>query len=174
MRVLDGDTAELTGGDRLRLLGVDTPEAGEPLHDEARAFLARASLNQPCRVEYGTIRRDKYGRMLGYLYVDTMFVNRAIISEGLGYVYLFSDSDLKRPEIKGLIEAQRGAIGARRGLWGLPHQPEKYYVNTAGSFRLHRPNCGALGPLKEGRYHTYSSREDGMSEGLSPCRTCKP
>jgi endonuclease YncB( thermonuclease family) len=173
-RVLDGDTAELTGGDRLRLLGIDTPEAGEPLHDEARALLTRLSLNQPCRVDYGNTRRDKYGRMLGYLYVDTVFVNRAIISAGLAYVYLFSDNDLKRPEVKELLEAQRSAIAAHRGLWGLPHQPEPYYINTNGSFRLHRPNCVALGPQKEGRFHTYSSREAGLSEGLSPCRTCKP
>lgn len=173
-RVLDGDTAELTGGDRLRLLGVDTPEQGEPLHDEAKALLARLALRQSCRIAYGDTRRDKYGRILGYLYVDTTFVNRAIIAAGYAYVYLFADNDLKRPEIKQLLEAQRSAMADHRGLWGIPREPEKYYLNPVGSFRLHRPNCPGLRSQKEGRYHKYLSREEGLSAGLSPCRTCKP
>jgi micrococcal nuclease len=173
-RVLDGDTAELTGGDRLRLLGIDTPEAGERFHDEAKALLVTLSLDQPCRIEHGGARRDKYGRMLGYLYVDTVFVNRTIVAAGLAYVYLFKDSDLKQPEIRELIDAQKTAIAERRGLWSLPREKESYYVNTVGSFRLHRPNCSAIGPLRAGRHRTYATREEGLSEGLSPCRTCKP
>lgn len=173
-RVFDGDTAELQGGDKLRLLGIDTPEAGEPFHDEAKQMLARLSAQKGCRIEYGGNRRDKYGRLLGYLYVDTCFVNRAIVAAGLAYVYLFSDGDLKQVQIRELIEAQKSAIAGRRGLWSLEREPEEYYVNTVGSFRLHRPNCQSIGPLREGRYRRYASREEGISEGLSPCRTCKP
>lgn len=174
VRVFDGDTAELQGGDKLRLLGIDTPEAGEPFHDEAKQMLARLSTGRSCRIEYGGSRRDKYGRLLGYLYADTCFVNRTMVAAGLAYVYLFDDSDLKQVQIRQLIEAQKGAIDERRGVWGLERERERYYVNTVGSFRLHRPNCPGIGPLREGRYHKYESREEGMSEGLSPCRTCKP
>lgn len=172
--VYDGDTAELQGGDKLRLLGIDTPEAGEPYHDEAKQMLARLAVSQSCRIEYGGKRRDKYGRLLGYLYVDTCFVNRAIVASGLAYVYLFDDSDLKQREISELISAQRSAIEGKRGLWGLPREREAFYVNTVGSFRLHRPSCPSIGPLREGRSHKYATREEGMLEGLSPCRTCKP
>lgn len=174
VRVFDGDTAELRGGDKLRLLGIDTPEAGEPFHDEAKEMLGRLSASGNCRVEYGGSRRDKYGRLLGYLYADTCFVNRAIVAAGLAYVYLFDDSDLKQTQIRELLDAQKSAIAEHRGLWGLVREREKYYVNTVGSFRVHRPNCPGIGPLREGRYHKYATREEGMSEGLSPCRTCKP
>lgn len=173
-RVLDGDTADLTGGDRLRLLGIDTPEAGERFHDEAKAMLAKLSVDQPCRIEHGGDRRDKYGRLLGYLYVDTVFVNRKMVAAGLAYVYLFKNSDLKQSQIQDLMAAQKTAIAERRGLWSLPREKETHYVNTVGSFRLHRPNCSSIGPLRAGRYHTYATREEGLSEGLSPCRTCKP
>jgi micrococcal nuclease len=173
-RVLDGDTAELTGGDRLRLLGIDTPESGEPFHDEAKAYLAGLSLNHSCRVEHGGSRRDKYGRMLGFLYVDTLFVNRAIVAAGYAYVYLFNDADLKRPEFRELLEAQKSAMAARKGLWSVAREKEEFYVNPVGSFRLHRPHCPGIQPLREGRHHRYATREEGLSEGLSPCRTCKP
>lgn len=173
-RVLDGDTMELQGGDRLRLLAIDTPEKGEPLHDEAAAFLARKALGQFADIKYANQRRDKYGRHLGYLYIDTLFVNKAIIDSGYGYLYLFDDNDLKSDQVKMLLDAQRSAIERRVGLWSLPHEPEERYINTEGSFRLHRPGCSSLGELKPGHYQEFRTREEVLATGLSPCRNCKP
>jgi hypothetical protein len=96
------------------------------------------------------------------------------VEAGFAYVYLFSDNDLSRPEIKELLDAQRRAMALHIGLWGLPHQTEAYYVNPTGSFRLHRPHCPALSSERAGRYHRYATREEGLAQGLSPCRTCKP
>ena len=72
-RVIDGDTIELSGGDKLRLLSVDTPEKTEQYYSEAKAFLERVALHEKARIEYASTRRDKYGRLLGYLYIDTLF-----------------------------------------------------------------------------------------------------
>lgn len=175
VRVIDGDTVELTGGDRLRLLAVDTPEQGEPLHDRALACLAAWTRNRGIRVEYDRQRRDRYGRMLGFVYVDdTVMVNRLLIDSGLAYVYLFRDDDLGRPEYRQLIESQRKAIERKSGLWALSREKEKYYLATEGSFRLHRPKCPDLHNLKAGHYRTFETREEGLAEGLSPCRNCKP
>jgi micrococcal nuclease len=173
-RVLDGDTMELQGGDRLRLLAIDTPEKGEPLHDEATEFLARKALGQVADIKYANQRRDKYGRQLGYLYVDTLFVNKAIIDSGYGCLYLFDDNDLKSDQVKMLLDAQCSAIERRVGLWLLPHEPEERYINIEGSFRLHRPSCSSLGELKPGHYQEFRTREEAMVTGLSPCRNCKP
>ena len=173
-QVLDGDTMELQGGDQLRLLAIDTPEKDEPLHDEATAFLARKSLDKMADIEYANQRRDKYGRLLGYLFVDTLFVNKAIIDSGYGCLYLFDDNDLGSDQVRTLLDAQRSAIGRRVGLWSLPHEPEERYVNTEGSFRLHRPSCRSLGELKPGHYQEFRTREEGLATGLSPCRNCKP
>lgn len=173
-RILDGDTMELLGGDRLRLLALDTPEKGEAFYNEATELIARFSLDRTARVEYAHKRRDKYGRLLGYLYIDTLFINKMLIDSGLGYVYLFSDNDLKSDQVRLMIEAQRSAIKRKVGLWSLPHAPEERYINKIGSFRLHRPNCRSLGKLVEGRYRVFSTREEGLATGLSPCRNCKP
>ncbi|MEW5795311.1 MAG: thermonuclease family protein [Candidatus Zixiibacteriota bacterium] len=174
VRVLDGDTMELQGGDRLRLLAIDTPEKSEPFHDQAAGLLSRLALRRTASVEYANQRRDKYGRLLGYMYIDTLFVNRTIIDSGYGYVYLFDDNELNSEYVRTLLAAQRSAIERRVGLWSLQHEPEPRYINTQGSFRLHRPGCRSLGELKPGRYQEFPTREEGLATGLSPCRNCKP
>ncbi|MCX6826049.1 MAG: hypothetical protein NTV06_02090, partial [candidate division Zixibacteria bacterium] len=52
VRIIDGDTIELTGGDRLRLLGIDCPEKGEPFHDSAQAFLRNLILSKNPDIVY--------------------------------------------------------------------------------------------------------------------------
>ncbi|MBK7143100.1 MAG: thermonuclease family protein [bacterium] len=174
-KVVDGDTVELTGGDKLRLLSVDTPEKGERFHDEARDLLARLTKDRPAKVEYADTRRDKYGRLLGYLYVDdTLFVNQALVDSGFAYVYLFKDNDRDRSEVRHLIEAQRRAIERKQALFGLSYEREEYYVANASSFRLHRPGCESVSDIKPHNVRRFATREEGIGEGLSPCRNCKP
>jgi micrococcal nuclease len=173
-KIIDGDTIELEGGDRLRLLAIDTPESGEPLYDEASAMLERLALGKTARIEFAGRRRDGYGRLLGYLFIDTLYINRVLIDSGLAYVYLFKDNDLSSPLVKALLEAQRGAIGRDVGLWSVEREPEAVYYAKDGSLRMHRPACSAVENLKPGRYQEFSTREEGLATGLSPCRNCKP
>lgn len=174
-RVFDGDTFELAGGDRVRLLGVDTPEQGEPLHDEARLFLERLVLGKAIRITYAGSRRDKYGRLLGYVYADdTSLVNRAIVANGLGYLYLFKDSPMASPEIRSMLAAQREAVTNRVGLAALSFEPESHYVASPNAFRFHRPGCRSLTPKEPGHYREIATRDEALWEGLSPCRNCKP
>ena len=172
--IVDGDTMELHGGDRLRLLAIDTPEEGEPFYAEATELVGLLTLGKAGRIEYANRRRDKYGRLLGYLFIDSLFVNRAIIDSGYGYVYLFSDNDLHSEAVQVLLEAQRSAINRRVGLWSLPYEPEERYISKIGSFRLHRPGCRSVADLKPGTYREFPTREEGLATGLSPCRNCKP
>lgn len=175
IKAIDGDTVELQGGDKLRLLAIDTPEKGEKFHDEATRYLAHLAVGKPARIEYAENRRDRYGRLLGYLYVDdTLFVNQAIIDSGLGYLYLFKDNDLKRDEVRTLLEAQRHAMKKGSALWSIKHDPEEYYVANVNAFRLHRPGCPSIDDIRPDRKHVYQTREEGLAEGLSPCRNCKP
>ncbi|MEW6411642.1 MAG: thermonuclease family protein [Candidatus Zixiibacteriota bacterium] len=174
VRILDGDTVELLGGDRLRLLSIDTPEKDEPFYEEAKSLVGDLGLNRVAKIEYTSARRDRYGRLLGYLYIDSLFVNKAILENGLGYLYLFKDEDLRRPETSQLLAAQRRAMDRKIGVWSLPRRSEEYYIAKSGSFRLHRPGCSSVAELKEGTYRRFKTREEGLREGLSPCRNCKP
>ncbi len=174
VRVIDGDTIELQGGDKVRLLAIDTPEKGQRYYREATEFLSSLVLGKAVRIEYGDERRDRYGRLLGFVYEDSMFVNRAILENGLGYLYLFKDDDISRPEVDQMLIAQREALASQIGIWSLARSPEKHYINIAGSLRFHRPGCRSAQNLKPGRYQTFQTREEAAALGLSPCRNCKP
>lgn len=91
VRIVDGDTLVVTGGVRVRLIGIDTPESVDPRRPvecfgkEAAEALAR--LVPPAsvvRLEYDVERTDEFGRTLAYLYrtSDGLFVNAALVEQG--------------------------------------------------------------------------------------------
>ena len=174
VRVIDGDTVVLQGGDKLRLLSIDTPEHDEPFYAQAKAFLTDIALNKQARIEYSSYRRDKYGRLLGYLYIDSIFVNKLMLEKGLACLYLFKDTDMGRRETNELLQAQRRALQQKVGLWGLPHKQERYYLAHKGGFRFHRPNCSSVSKTDQNDLRKFYTREEALYEGLSPCRRCKP
>jgi len=174
LRILDGDTFELVGGDRVRMLSIDTPERGEPLYDSARAVLERLVMGQPVGLEYAGPRRDRYGRLLAYVYVDTVLVNATLVRQGLAYVYLFDDTEMSRPEVGRLLEAQKAAVFERGGLHGLARVGESYYVAVRGAFRFHRPGCPNISRTPPERLLRFETREEALLQGLSPARNCRP
>lgn len=173
-KVIDGDTVELNGGDKLRLLSVDTPEKDELFYDRAKELVTDLALNKHGRIEYANRRRDAYGRLLGYLYIDTLFVNKIILDSGLGYLYLFKDTDINNEQTGILLKSQQQAIDLKLGIWSLEKNEEDFYYNPPGSLRLHRPGCRTLSDSNKGNYRKIENRFDGFYEGLSPCRICKP
>jgi endonuclease YncB( thermonuclease family) len=175
VRVIDGDTVELLGGDRLRLLGVDTPERDEPLFDEARQFLVELALGRSLELEFAGSRRDRYGRLLAFAYVDdSVLVNKVIIENGLGYLYLFRDSPTDHPAFAAMMQAQRAALDRSLGVMAPVAEPEPYYVASQSSFRFHRPGCRSAETYTPDRWRRFGSREEALREGLSPCRNCRP
>lgn len=81
-RAVDGDTIVLNNGERVRLIGVDTPETKHPrkpveyFGKEATAFTKRMVEGKEVRLEYDWQRKDKYGRTLAYVYLmDGTFLN---------------------------------------------------------------------------------------------------
>jgi micrococcal nuclease len=106
-RVIDGDTLLLSNGERVRLIGVDTPETKHP-QKPVQYF------GKEVRLEYDWQRRDKYGRLLAYVYLmDGTFLNAEIIKQGYGFAYT-------RFPFKYLEEFRRYEKEARengRGLW---------------------------------------------------------
>ena len=93
-RVIDGDTLLLSNGERVRLIGVDTPELHHPLKPvqyfarEASEFTREMTEGKQVRLEYDWQNRDRYGRLLAYVYLqDGTFLNAEIIRQGYGFAY---------------------------------------------------------------------------------------
>lgn len=122
-RVIDGDTVVLDGGERVRLIGVDTPEVHHPKKPvqyfgrQASAFTERLVEGKLVRLEFDQTRRDRYGRTLAYLRLeDGTFVNLEIVRMGYGFAYTkfpFRYMDEFRA-------AERTARMNNAGLWAAP------------------------------------------------------
>jgi micrococcal nuclease len=126
VRVVDGDTIRvLLGGreERVRYIGIDTPESVKPdtpvqCYAE-RASAANAALVAGRRVRLvGDVeRRDRYGRLLAYVYrePDGAFVNAALVRGGFARTLTIAPNVAHAADFAGLA---RGARRAGRGLWG--------------------------------------------------------
>ena len=126
-RVIDGDTIVVKIADkeeRVRLIGVDTPETVHPnkpveyFGKEASEFTKRMVEGKRVKLEYDWQRRDKYRRLLAYVYLeDGTFLNAEIIKQGYGFAYI-------RFPFKYLDEFrkyEREARESNKGLWADNH-----------------------------------------------------
>lgn len=180
-RVVDGDTAVLEGGARVRFLGIDAPEMerdGRPaeyLAHQSKEYVADLIQGKTVRLEYDRERYDRYGRLLAYLFLpDGAMVNLAVVRQGLARVYS------QAPNVRyqeTLNAAQQEAMAAGRGLWQKPlaqQQTETHYLGNKNSLRLHRPNCPMAARMARANRVRFTSLQEAYSQGYSPCRSCKP
>ena len=120
-RVIDGDTLRLRNGERVRLIGVDTPETKhprkpvEPFGPEATAFTRAAIEHRLIGIERNTTARDKYGRLLAYVFrkPDRLFLNAELVRQGFGRAYTRFPFRRKAQ----FVALEREARRSRRGLW---------------------------------------------------------
>lgn len=121
-RVIDGDTIEIAGGERVRYLGIDTPETVDP-RSPVQCFGREASMENKELVEGKYVRlekdiseTDKYGRLLRYVYADDKLVNLELVKDGFAHI-LTIPPDIKYQD--KFLAAEREAREAKRGLWGV-------------------------------------------------------
>jgi micrococcal nuclease len=119
VRVVDGDTLLLDSGERVRLIGVDTPETVDPrkavqvFGAEASAFTRREVLGRRVRLERGWERADRYGRTLAYVFRDDgWWLNAELLRQGYGHAMSFP-----HPHLDAFRQLEREARAAGRGLW---------------------------------------------------------
>lgn len=119
-RVIDGDTIEIEGGERVRYIGIDTPETVDP-RKTVQCFGVEASKKNKELVEGKTVRlekditdRDKYKRLLRYVWLGDTLVNLALVQDGFARSYSYP------PDIKyqnKFVAAERQAREVKLGLW---------------------------------------------------------
>lgn len=133
--VVDGDTIVVAFGDaeeHVRLIGIDTPETSRPdtpvecfgpeSSAAAEALLPRGT---PVRIERDTELRDRYDRLLSYVYRanDGLFVNLELVRTGFADAYPYKPNVTYSAEFRDAADA---AKAAKAGLWGTcagPHEP---------------------------------------------------
>ena len=125
MAVADGDTirVRLDSGrvERVRYLGVDTPETAKPnapgecYADSAREFNERLVGDRDVRLELDAEERDRYGRLLAYVYVERTLINAVLVREGYAVALTVPPNVRFAPRFRRLARAARRG---GKGLWG--------------------------------------------------------
>ena len=83
IRVIDGDTVVISNNQRVRLIGIDTPERGKCGFDEAKQALETLLASGSATFYSGTTAdKDKYDRLLRYIEVEGTDVGLSLISDG--------------------------------------------------------------------------------------------
>jgi micrococcal nuclease len=115
-RVIDGDTMEISGGDRVRLLGIDAPERGEVFSDQATGRLEELMAKGTVTLD---VCKDKdiYGRSLATVRVDNINVNTMLLKEGLALPMLIPPCG--RPAAADVLEAAAQGALSGKGIYSL-------------------------------------------------------
>jgi micrococcal nuclease len=121
--VVDGDTIEvLVDGveEDVRYIGVDTPEVDpsigvECFGSQASEANRRLVAGERVRLVFDDERRDRYGRLLAYVYVGERFINEELVRRG----YATTLAIAPNTDFAGRFDRLEQAAGnAGRGLWG--------------------------------------------------------
>ncbi len=120
-RVVDGDTLDvrLANGtrERVRLIGVDTPERGACFATQAATLVRRLALAKPVVLRGDTTQdtRDRYGRLLAYVWIPGgRDLGYQLLAGGFAKVYVFRDAFQRLPAYRS---AERGAQSRAAGAW---------------------------------------------------------
>ncbi len=117
-RVVDGDTVVLAGGERIRYIGIDTPEVtGTPerFGREAVRFNRRLVEGRRVRLERDASERDRFDRLLRYVYAGGVMVNAELVREGYARSLVFPP-DTRYAACYEALEEEAREDG--RGMWG--------------------------------------------------------
>ena len=120
-RVIDGDTFEIEGGKKVRMIGMDTPETVDP-NRKVGCFGPEASVKTKELLTGATVEMeqdisdtDRYGRLLRYVYKNGVFINDLLVREGYAIIATYPP-DVKYVDI--FHQAETEARKNNRGLWG--------------------------------------------------------
>lgn len=190
VKIADGDTVTVLDSTftqhKIRLEGIDAPERRQAFGTRARAALGNKVFQRTVHVEW--TERDRYGRILGHVFVGGRWINKEMVEEGWAWHYR---RYYKNPEFAA---AEQHARDNRLGLWADPHpvppwefrrnpdaagksaasqdsdrraDSDTVYVTRTGD-KYHRASCPHL---RKGRIPI--SPNDAKKK-YAPCSVCRP
>ncbi len=135
LRIVDGDTIEVSiDGQpfKLRYIGINTPETDEAFGSEATAINSRLVASQTVYLEKDTSDRDRYDRLLRYVYLaDGTFVNAELVRLGYAWAVAYPP-DTRNKEL--FVALEQEAEEAHRGFWaGTPAAEPSPTIPPAGT-----------------------------------------
>lgn len=158
VRVIDGDTIELENGQKVRYIGIDTPETVHPEKSiqcfgiEASAKNRESVEGKHIRLEKDISETDKYGRLLRYVYLENIFINDYLVKEGFAYASSYPP-DIKYQDL--FSNSQKEAQHYNRGLWSSCSSNSDQELNQSNSNSSPPESCSVKGNISSSGEKIY-------------------
>ena len=121
--VTDGDTVTVSddmdqGKFRIRLDKIDAPEKKQAFSNKSKQYLSGLIFGKKVSVRFKAV--DRYGRILGVIYLDGTEINLLMVQNGYAWHYSYFD------QTQSYIEAEKQAKSEKKGLWQDPNPINSY------------------------------------------------
>ena len=113
-RVIDGDTLVLSSGEKVRLLGIDTPERGEFYYKEATERLRGLVDKKEITMKKDVSQVDRYGRLLRHIYLGDIWINAEMVKDGYAKFVVYPP-DVSH--VEKFRELEKEAKKEKKGIW---------------------------------------------------------
>lgn len=182
--VTDGDTIEVEGLGKIRLVGVNTPERGVEGYICSKRFVQKLCLDKEVSLDIDDDKyTDRYGRYLAVVIVDGKNLNEMLLRENLAEIMYMppsefypydwaSDSTTSSSHADSSRSSNNG--NALSGSLTSSSADSSSYIASSNSHKFHYPNCRWGKKISEKNKVTFKSRADAISQGYEPCKVCQP
>ncbi len=175
-QVVDGDTIYLDTGEKVRFVGVNTPERGVEGYISSKNFVQKFCLNKKIGLDVDNAKHtDRYGRTLAVVIVDGKNLNEMLLKEGLAevmymppsefYPYNWANSATHIPDsYHTYANTQKDTSSSDTGS----------YIGNSNSGKFHEATCKWGQKTAEHNRVYFKSRNAAISQGYQPCKVCNP
>jgi len=166
--VVDGDTIDVKGVGRIRFVGVNTPERGQPGYKEAKDFVISLCLGKTVGIDIDDSKHfDKYGRTLSVVYAGNTNVNAELLKRGYAEVMYIPPSEFNPYSWAGNTNYQIKSSNSNPA-------GASYYIGNKRSKKFHRPDCSSVAKMSEKNKIHLNSRQEAINKGYIAGGICKP
>lgn len=183
VRVVDGDTIVVNYNgkeEKVRLIGVDTPEsvhpdssknteAGEIASDYTKAALE----GKQVELEFDVQERDQYGRLLAYVWIDGKMYNETLLRDGVANLATYPPNVKYVDEFTAIVNERNQTSQITQDI----EQTVKksgVYVGSQESDKYHNPTCRFADKITAENEIWFDTIQEAQNAGYTACGVCKP
>ena len=173
-KVYDGDTIYVEGVGKVRLVGVNTPEKGVKGAEASKYLVEKLCLNRVVHLNIDDSKHhDKYSRTLAVVIVDGKNLNEILLKEGLAEIMFIPPSEFN-PHNWANSDTPSSTNQKTTSDSPSGNGQAGTYIGNANSLKFHNPSCKSVPKISDKNKITFSSREEAINKGYSPCKICNP
>lgn len=176
VNVVDGDTIYLDSGEKVRLVGVNTPERGVEGYITSKNFVQKLCLNKEVSLDIDDSKHtDRYGRTLAVVIVDGKNLNEMLLQEGLAEIMYMPPSEFYPFDwANNDTHVANSDSSSSSDSSQTSTSDSGSYIGNSNSGKFHRADCSSVDKMSEGNKVYFTNRNDAINQGYVPCKICNP